>query len=61
MYLHFYLSCKRPIVFFVLALNAKGGEINKPKAKGSHHHPVFKKNFFKQKGGGINRHFQKPS
>jgi hypothetical protein len=23
-----------------LALNAKGGEINRPKAKGPHHHPV---------------------
>jgi hypothetical protein len=24
-----------------LAINAKGGEINKPKAKGPHHHPFF--------------------
>jgi hypothetical protein len=30
-----------------LALNTKGGEINRPKAKGPHHHPVFK-NFFKK-------------
>jgi hypothetical protein len=37
--------------FFVLALNAKGGEINKPKAKGPHHQPIFKKHF--QKRGEI--------
>jgi hypothetical protein len=33
-----------------LALNAKGREINRPKAKGSHHHPVFKKLFFSKRG-----------
>jgi hypothetical protein len=29
-------------------LNAKGGEINRPKAKGPHHHHVFQKYY--QKG-----------
>jgi hypothetical protein len=32
-------------------INAKGGEINRPKAKGPHHHPVFQKLF--HKGGEI--------
>jgi hypothetical protein len=31
----------RPLVLFVLALDAKGGESNRPKAKGPHQHPVF--------------------
>jgi hypothetical protein len=36
-----------------LALNAKGGENDRPKAKGPHHHPpCFFKNFF-QKGEEI--------
>jgi hypothetical protein len=32
-----------------LAINAKGGEINRPKAKGPHHHPFlnFQKLFHK--------------
>jgi hypothetical protein len=30
-----------------LALNAKGGEINRTKAKGPHHYPVFKIYFTK--------------
>jgi hypothetical protein len=34
-----------------LAINAKGGEINRPKAKELHHHHVFQKLF--QKRGGI--------
>jgi hypothetical protein len=34
-----------------LALNAIGGEINRPKAKGPHHHPYFLKTFSKR---GIN-------
>jgi hypothetical protein len=29
-------------------LNAKGGEINRPKAKGPHHHLVFQKLFHKR-------------
>jgi hypothetical protein len=40
-----------------LALNAKGGESNRLKSKGLHHHPVFFK-----KGrdySKINRHLQK--
>jgi hypothetical protein len=41
----------RPLVLFVLALNAKGGENIRPKAKGPHHHPCFQKLF--QKGGEI--------
>jgi hypothetical protein len=35
-----------------LAINAKGGEINRPKAKGAHHHPflqIFKNYFTKGK------------
>jgi hypothetical protein len=28
-------------------INAKGGEIIRPKAKGLHHHPVFKNYFTK--------------
>jgi hypothetical protein len=30
-----------------VALNAKGGEINRPKSKGPYHHPVFQKLFHK--------------
>jgi hypothetical protein len=29
-------------------LNAKGGEINRPKAKGPHHHPAFLKTVSKR-------------
>jgi hypothetical protein len=42
-----------------LALNAKGGEINRPKQK-DRTTTLFSKNFFK-KGEEINRHLQKPS
>jgi hypothetical protein len=43
-YLFYHLgeNVKRALKFSVLAINAKGGESIKPKAKGSHHH--FKKN-----------------
>jgi hypothetical protein len=34
-----------------LAINVKGEEINRPKAKGPHHHPDFQKLF--HKGGEI--------
>jgi hypothetical protein len=42
-----------------LTLNAKGGEINRPKKK-DRTTTLFSKNFF-QKGGENNRHLQKPS
>jgi hypothetical protein len=47
-----------------LALNAKGGENNRPKAKGPNHHPYFLKPSLKKgerlfKKKEINRHLQK--
>jgi hypothetical protein len=39
------LKASRVSSFFVI--NAKGGETNRPKAKGPHHHPVLQKLFHK--------------
>ena len=42
---------KRPLKFLRFGINAKGGEINRPKAKGPHHHQFlnFQKLFHKGK------------
>jgi hypothetical protein len=65
MYLHSYHVKDLQFSLF-LALNAKGGENIKPKAKGPHHHSIFSKLFQKggeiiYKKGKINWYLQKPS
>jgi hypothetical protein len=58
MYLHSYLSCYRPLDFVILALNAEGGEINRPNQK-DHTTTPFSENVLSSKL--VLLHLQKPS